>query len=143
MTALATAVLDDRDPQLTYTPLHGWSQQHIPDDCRGFEEGEQFIARVTDFARSGEFGIGKPSSELTENTDGCVGTWTTALAQTATSNITMEFRGTAVYAWFILFTRVPGESNESLPPYACPLLFFLVWSSRVNQGEYCSSRVLP
>jgi hypothetical protein len=119
MTARATAILDDRDPQLTFTPQHGWSQQYIPDDCRGVDGGEEFIARVTDFTRGGESGDSfLSSSELTENADDGVGTWTTATAQTGTSNITMEFRGTDVYAWFMLFTRIPvgGESDPSIPP---------------------------
>ncbi|KAH6901729.1 hypothetical protein BKA70DRAFT_680172 [Coprinopsis sp. MPI-PUGE-AT-0042] len=112
MTARATAILDDRDPQLTFAPLHGWSQQHIPDNCRGVGEGEQFIARVTDFARGG--------------------TWTTALATTGTSNITMEFRGTDVYAWFILFTRVANESNQGLPPENIGRLSFFLDGSEVD-----------
>lgn len=112
MTALATAILDDRDPQLTYAPLHGWSQQHIPEDCRDYSQGEQFIARVTDFARSG--------------------TWTTATAETGTANITMEFRGTAVYGFFILFTRVQTVENRDLPPENIANLAFWLNDTRVN-----------
>lgn len=112
MTALATAIIDDRDTQLTYTPQHGWSEQHIPSDCRGLDDGEQFIARVTDFARNG--------------------TWTTATAETGTANITMEFRGTAVYAFFTLFTRVLTESNSDLPQENVARLSFFLNNTLVN-----------
>ncbi|KAH6901730.1 hypothetical protein BKA70DRAFT_1435730 [Coprinopsis sp. MPI-PUGE-AT-0042] len=92
---MSSTFIDDRDPVVTFSPRTAWSRQLICDECRGVEGGGAFVGQVAAAARGG--------------------TWTTALGNNPTSNVTIRFRGMGVQAHFILFTRVQGVSNEDLP----------------------------
>ncbi|KAH6903679.1 hypothetical protein BKA70DRAFT_592986 [Coprinopsis sp. MPI-PUGE-AT-0042] len=103
---MSATFIDDRDPGVTFSPRTAWSRQLICDECRGVEGGGAFVGQVAAAARGG--------------------TWTTALGNNPTSNVTIRFRGSGVQAHFILFTRVQGASNEDLPPENMAQISFFI-----------------
>lgn len=111
MSTPTPALLDDTDSAIHYTPADAWEASYVCDECRQANNA----SGIADSAYNR--------------------TWTTALANAPTSNITIQFRGTTATAYFIVFTRVADVTNINLAPENIATISFYLNGTLLNSSS--------